>query len=190
MGLITTTDYIPNYEIKKLANKLLDESDCLQLPINVEQIIRYLGLDILLLDLNNDLECFLQMNFSTIVINEKKFFDDKQQKRLRFSLAHEVGHFILHRNLLRFWNIDSIARSYNFFNNFSDEEYSLIEKQADLFASNLLVPEKLFFKEYSKLKKEFLLAKQGFFITELAKIFDVNEIVIKIKLDNFENKKG
>lgn len=183
MGL-TTTDYLSKQEIKSLASKLLDESDCLKLPINIENIIQYLDLDIILIDFDDDVECFLQMDFKHIIINENKFCSEKYQKRLRFSLAHEVGHFILHRSLIGFWNIDSIERSYSFFDTLGEYQYSVIEKQADSFAAELLVPDDLLKKEYKLLHKEFPTAKQGFFVTELSKVFDVSETVIKIKLEN------
>lgn len=185
MGLITT-DHVSKYEIKSLANRLLNDSDCLDLPIDIEFIIDYLGLNLIIADLDYDVECFIQMNFKHIFINKSKFINNKNStsnKRLRFSLAHEVGHFILHKDLLRFWNIESVARAYNFFNEIPENEYKFIEYQADLFASHILVPDNLLKKEYNKIKKDYT-TKQNLLITQLSNIFDVNEIVIKIKLEN------
>lgn len=54
--------------------------------------------------------------------------------RIRFTLAHELGHFLLHRD-----KKDSFQCSEMDMLNWSDEEKN-IESQADLFASYLLMP--------------------------------------------------
>jgi hypothetical protein len=56
-------------------------------------------------------------------------------ERLRFSFAHELGHYFIddHRNSLKKGN--SLHKSYSSF-----QPKNIIEKEADCFASNLLVP--------------------------------------------------
>ena len=55
----------------------------------------------------------------------------KPIERLRFDMAHELGHILMHRCLIDF---DEISR----------DEFNALEKQANIFASALLLPRKMF----------------------------------------------
>ena len=74
--------------------------------------------------------CFLDKNQKIILNNKKKF--DNNSCRFRFSLAHELGHSILHFE--------------------QDELKPDIENQANYFASSFLLPRIAFFSEFSFLK--------------------------------------
>lgn len=170
-------------EIKRVTDNLLEEADCLDLPINIEKLYNYLDINFILCDdLPDNVDSFLQMNFSNILVNESKFFNDSMQKRLRFSIAHELGHFVLHRRLVNFNTFDTYKRYYDFFINLNPYEYYKIEKQADLFAALLLVPEDLLKLEHKKLLRKNSNAKETFIIEQLSNTFEVSKEVIKIKL--------
>lgn len=78
--------------------------------------------------------------------------------RQRFNLAHELGHILLHRNVLT-----SELRS--------DATHKLIEKQAHRFAAALLFPASAFFKEVEYLSlAEFAAHKERWGISILAQI--------------------
>lgn len=63
------------------------------------------------------------------------FYNDKaRQERQRFTLAHELGHFVLHRNSHASFNCDK-ETIYT-----GADTLKLIEREADEFASNLLMP--------------------------------------------------
>ncbi|MEK7433673.1 MAG: ImmA/IrrE family metallo-endopeptidase [Cyanobacteriota bacterium] len=174
-------------QVKRLTNQLLEESDCLELPINIEKLYNYLGVNFILCDdLPDNVDSFLQMNFSNILVNEKMFFKDSLQKRMRFSIAHELGHFILHRRLVNFSTFDTYERYYDFFINLNTYEYYKIEKQADLFASLILVPDDLLQSEFNKLHRKYESPKEYFIIEQLSNIFEVSKEVIKIKLKSID----
>lgn len=62
-----------------------------------------------------------------------------KHRRLRFSLAHEIGHFILHREIaagLNFTSFDAFAQ----WTNASNGPQRTLELEADEFAGRLLVP--------------------------------------------------
>lgn len=62
-----------------------------------------------------------------------------KQRRLRFSVAHEIGHLVLHRETgskISFQSFDDFAR---WTNSTSSEKYTL-EQEANEFAGRLLVP--------------------------------------------------
>lgn len=70
-------------------------------------------------------------NHPTIVIKS----NNTTAVRLRFDLAHELGHLVLHHSVLEEELLDK-------------KSHSIIEQQADKFASAFLVPAKLFAEEF------------------------------------------
>lgn len=72
--------------------------------------------------------------------------------RWRFTLAHEVGHLILHQNTLKNYvteNID-IAEMLSLSGKFSSYTNKYLEMQANKFASILLLPKEPFLREVQK----------------------------------------
>ena len=67
------------------------------------------------------------------------------EKRLRFSVAHEIGHYVLHAKLLKdkFTSIEEFKAWAE-----DRENYSAAEYQADEFAGRLLVHREILLKEY------------------------------------------
>jgi hypothetical protein len=63
-----------------------------------------------------------------------------QENRYRFTLAHEIGHMVLHRDLFRSFDVDSIEGYLEFINSIGIEDYRWLEKHADTFAGLVLVP--------------------------------------------------
>ncbi len=73
------------------------------------------------------------------------------ENRLRFSVAHEIGHYILHGDVLKglqFNNIHEYLAWRNAKRTGASPEY-----QADEFAGRLLVPKPLLFSEYDHITK-------------------------------------
>ncbi len=68
------------------------------------------------------------------------------QGHKRFTLAHELSHYIFDFNP---WEMASYSNPY-----ITYEADKTIEKDANRFAANLLMPEKIFIKEYKRLKEE------------------------------------
>jgi Zn-dependent peptidase ImmA (M78 family) len=70
---------------------------------------------------------------------------DKFANRLRFSLAHELGHYFLHKDVYSSLTLESIEDWKDFILNVPEAEYENFEWQANEFAGRFLVP-------YDKLK--------------------------------------
>jgi len=72
-------------------------------PIEIEEIVEFeLGIQIIpLKNLLNEkgIDAFISKDFRFITIDEDIYFRDSNQSRRRFSLGHEVGHFVLHKKL-------------------------------------------------------------------------------------------
>lgn len=121
------------------------------LPIDMEQIIEMkMGIFIEPIpDLRreHDIDAFLKRDYSGVVVDLESFMEDRFQNRFRFSLAHEIGHLILHRNLFEKYPIRSIEEWGLFITEIPDDQYRYIEYQANEFAGRLLVPGNVLMKE-------------------------------------------
>ncbi len=89
-----------------------------------------------------DIDAIMLADFKTILIDNNEFVDKVSESRLRFSIAHEIGHLILHRKHLLRLNVlpKKTQGVYNFLSLISDKEYHKYEYQANEFAGRFLVP--------------------------------------------------
>jgi hypothetical protein len=114
------------------------------IPVDIFDIIEF-GLDmeiraILNLREAGDVDALLLGDLKTIVVDQTDFLNDRAQNRLRFSIAHEVGHYVLHAEVFSEIQYESIEEWIDFFQNIPDREYAWIEQHAYEFAGRLLVP--------------------------------------------------
>jgi Zn-dependent peptidase ImmA (M78 family) len=113
-------------------------------PVNVEAIIRDLGIE---LNKNADLDDEIAGQIEKIGGERYKISSNKKDHyfRKRFTLAHELGHYLLHSDLIQDKFVDNKMYNYN------DKMYRLYNKgisqfhetQANKFAATLLMPEDL-----------------------------------------------
>jgi hypothetical protein len=89
-----------------------------------------------------DCDAFTFGDFTQIVIDQELYAESPG--RYRFTLAHEVGHIVLHRKVLEQQSLRSVKEWAEFHKNKDKAEYREQEKQADSFAGFLLMPEKRF----------------------------------------------
>ena len=110
----------------------------------------------------------------TILIDER-LCDPSKLGRLRFTCAHELAHWVLHKKL---YSGTGDVAAYNG-NVSSDESHGIIERQADTLASALLMP-------LPQIKKCFYRLKIGRtdeqLIAEMANIFEVSKQAMQIRL--------
>ena len=99
------------------------------------------------------------------------------QPRVRFTLAHELGHFVIdeHRNALK----SGLTPSHPSFTNFSSDNE--VELEADFFASSLLMPKSRLLKDVFKRKFSFNL------IEELATKYQTSITATLIKFASIGN---
>ena len=102
--------------------------------------------------------------WDSIYVDNKIFSDERYLNRLRFSFAHEVGHYILHKHIYETLNIKNIENFYKFFEIITPEQYGYLEAQANKFANFLLVPRDMLAKEKEKIMKS------------TKNLFDINSI--------------
>lgn len=130
--------FMAKAEITKRVEELLDECWDGECPINIEGICDYLGIVLLpVKDLAKDfqVEAFLAADFKTILVDEYGY--RRESYRYRFSVAHELGHCVLHRDYY-----SSRVESYEEWLGLSQSANNgYAEFQANYFAGSLLVPE-------------------------------------------------
>ena len=115
------------------AEGLLEQAGVHSAPVSVEKIADYLGLRIRLADLGQDCSGVLVRNGDRAVIGVNW---GHHTNRRHFSIAHEIGHFLLHKG-------DTyVDKGYRV--NFRDLESGSGTKQeevdANMFAAALLMP--------------------------------------------------
>jgi Zn-dependent peptidase ImmA (M78 family) len=79
------------------------------IPIDIFKILEF-ELDIEIRSVLNlkeagDIDALLLGDLKTIVIDQNDFLNERAQNRLRFSVAHEIGHFVLHSDIFQRLNI-------------------------------------------------------------------------------------
>ncbi len=168
-------------EIEQLTLKILYAEKVISPPVDAERIaeISYdLEIDVLKLKNTDDLAS-IDFNHKKIILNE--IHEDKFNKNLglrNFTIAHEMGHWFLHKNLPQenLFDEDTLGV----------KDYK-IERQADYFATCLLMPEKFVRAEFKKLTNNKLL-KIRFFLKSaveiMAKKFCVSKQAMEIRLSN------
>lgn len=81
-----------------------------------------------------DAEAFLVMQENTIYV-DSRIYNANVEFRARFSVAHEIGHYLLHKKFyeenMSFTDEDDYLK---FYQEFPEEQYSLLEMHANEFA--------------------------------------------------------
>jgi len=133
------------------------------IPVNIEQIIEDTkGISVIPLEgLHDDcdMDGIISKDLKYIYIDEDYYNRDKYYKRVRFTIAHEVGHLVLHRQIIDGLSWDSEEDWKRFRQNLQKDALGWFETQASEFAGRILVP-------VDKLTELFLQAR-----TEVTKMY-------------------
>lgn len=140
---------VPNYaEAQKIAYETIQNSTQKKLPISIKKIIRSfpnlylqkystfakqreLSFDDVILFTNSEEGCLWMKGDGNYLI----LYNDQMNNsgRIRFTLAHELGHYLLKHN-------EKSKKTLLPRNGLSDKEYDFFEKEANYFARRLLAP--------------------------------------------------
>jgi len=114
------------------------------IPVPIEHIIEYdIGLNIIpipgLQHISN-VDGFISTDFTSISVDQSTM--ENFENRYRFTLAHEVGHWVIHKDGLFEYasEIEFIKDWKKYIIDFDEKQYSLLEYQAYCFAGLILVP--------------------------------------------------
>lgn len=145
------------------AARLIKELGLKAPPIDPRQIASALGVDVEYRDFPNefsDVSGYIRSQDRHIVVN-----NDQSPNRMFFTIAHELGHDILHREYAKSNRYQVLPRNDQYKGTKPPEEV-----EADIFAANLLVP--FLLKKYKPLAS----------VRELSRLFMVSEDVIQNQL--------
>ncbi len=134
------------------------------LPVDIEHIAEAtMGIRIIpieSLQKHCDMEGFISKNFTSIYVDEFLYTDDRYYKRVRFTIAHEIGHFVLHRSTIDNQYFRDEEDWITFRMGINDETLGWFETQASEFAGRLLVPIDPLIEEFRS-KRGFVLKKHS-----------------------------
>jgi Zn-dependent peptidase ImmA (M78 family) len=134
-------------------------------PLDVEGVVKALGIDIRKEDLKDDLSGVLRKSPESskweMLINAKH-----HPNRQRYTMAHELGHYCLHRHI----QIEFEDKIF-----FRGGESNKEEMQANSFASEVLMPDSDFRKMVHDGKNK---------IDDLAQEFGVSTLALRIRAKN------
>ena len=145
------------------------------LSVDIKAIIKAHGIEIdsvVLPDSISGLIHIDEKDNARIVINA-----EHHRNRQRFTMAHELGHYVLHRNKGIHIDKKSFSR-----NALSQSGLDLIEVQANQFAAELLMPRELIEKDL--IGKEDLIDLEEDIICKLAKRLKVSTAAMSIRLQS------
>lgn len=136
--------FLTNQQLRTAAMKFLREyhpDDTV--PVPIEEIIELqFEMDIIPvqdLQRNFGIEGTLAGDFSGIYVDE--FVQNARTNRYRFTLAHEIGHLILHKeHLKQLGPFDSIDQWIACLNRMNGSDHDVMEYQGYVFAGYVLVP--------------------------------------------------
>jgi hypothetical protein len=87
-----------------------------------------------------DIDALLMGDLKSILVDKRAFMGPRLEYRLRFSVAHEIGHLILHRDIYAGLQHATAAEWFDYISAIPEVEYGWVEWQAYEFAGRLLVP--------------------------------------------------
>ncbi len=172
------------------------------IPVPIERIVEFkLGMDIVPVPgLRGVIEAegFTTSDLQEIHVDGDTY--ERHRHRYRFTLAHEVGHVVLHAEVFEKGQWGNIAGWKAFVNSISEKEHSWLEYHAYSFGGLVLVPRDHLFREAKECVG--LIDSEGIDLEEhwdfawtriaahLARRFDVSVPVIEKRLDKDGVKEG
>jgi Zn-dependent peptidase ImmA (M78 family) len=122
--------------IEKKAETLIKNYQVKEIPTPLDELAEKLGIKIQFQEFEDNISGFLFREGSKNIIGVNK---NQPETRQRFTIAHEIGHFILHKG-----NLVHVDKKYrvNFRNENSSTAVDFEEIEANTFAASLLMPEK------------------------------------------------
>lgn len=129
--------YLSGGQIEQEASTFRKENWGNGFPVDVDAICDGLGIGVVFipgLKRQFGIDAYTTSDFKMIVVDENCALNNED--RYRFSIAHELGHIVLHKDYYPS-NIDSLE---TYLRNLPELRNGVAERQADLFAGALLVP--------------------------------------------------
>ena len=143
--------FIKNQAMVFLHRYYRETGSKIKFPIELEKMAKFLGYEICFKDLPEDVNALTDMVSDKIIISQM-IQPDKfpgMRGRYKFTLAHEIAHIVLHRREYKkvYFRCKTKGDFTELANLVQKQDY---EKEAEIFAGNLLLPRDLLKKEFHK----------------------------------------
>lgn len=130
--------YLDKRIIRSRAREVLKEHDLLALPVRVDRLAKKMGISLRYEPLDGDLSGMAFVKGDTKVVAVNNFHHKNRQ---RFTIAHEIGHHVLHAETLRQGiHVDKAIMRRDTLSTTGTDDFEI---QANVFASELLMPRDL-----------------------------------------------
>jgi Zn-dependent peptidase ImmA (M78 family) len=162
------------------ASRLLMELNIHEAPIPVEMIATKLGLHVERVPLGDEISGVLVIQDGRGVIGVNPSHASVRQ---RFTIAHEIGHFLLHRDAMPVFIDKQFFRTYlaKFRDSNSSSGEDKLEREANAFAATLLMPIPIISKA---LKEIGVNISDEAAIQQLAERFNVSRQAMSLRIAN------
>lgn len=160
--------------IQQVADSLLGDDP--KLPINIDKIIKSQGLKLVPYD-EDGVSGILMIEQNNTTIGYAKH---ESPRRQRFTKAHELGHFMLHRGGNLFIDKDFKTMMYRPSAGVPSSEWQ--EWEANEFAACILMPEELVKEEVKKIQIDYADDSDNSWIEQLAEKFNVSVSAMSIRM--------
>lgn len=162
--------------INSKINSIFRELGEVEIPVKIENIAKMRGLKIVAHPLGDSVSGLLSIENGVGTIG---YDENEPPVRQRFTIAHELGHYELHRDKSDlFVDKQFIYRSLN---SGDTAEKKIMEQEANYFASAILMPSSILRKEIQK--TNFDLANEQS-IKDLSDMFKVSSTAMSIRISN------
>lgn len=189
---------LSNQQIREAADRIRAKFWGSKIPVDIENILE-IGLKIRIIPLPGlqgqiSFDSFISSDWENVYVDNESYESDKYYRRIRFSLAHELGHFVLHKELFESLEIKSLEDYYRFYNEVPNDQYRFLEDQANKFAGYLLIPHEIMEKYRDKLLADYRkkligtnlenvdIDLSGYIVGDMIDIFDVSAQAMEIGL--------
>lgn len=169
--------------IRSLAREILAKYSIHEAPVPVEKIVQNLGIELKKEQVDDELSGFLvrDMRQGTAIIGVNA---GHPSKRVRFTIAHELGHYLLHEGeTVHFDGKSPGLTVVNLRNAKSSEGIDDNEKEANLFAAELLMPADFLERDLHDVSEDFISDDA---IQDLAERYEVSVQALTFRLANLE----
>ena len=166
--------------VRALVESLLDQFKIRKASVDVHDLAQKMGIEVRIEAVDNDLSGFLfrdaQSNKAIIGVN-----DSHHENRQRFTIAHEIGHYLLHAGEPVHVDGANVAFRLNHRDAMSSTGSDDSEREANLFAAELLMPARFLEKDLKSRDIDLLDDK---LVRELAEQYKVSTQALTFRLAN------
>jgi len=151
----------------KLAQKIIIEAKVGDPPVDLNKVLANLEMNLLPYDFPEKVSAILLKENNMLVVGVNK---NNHLNRQRFSIAHEIGHYMLghYRDMF----VDTAEISEGKFDAFDTEHNKVQEQEANHFAGELLMPSINLKRDFQKLHN----------VDALSKLYQVSKEALWIRL--------